>query len=526
MSFNNLRVSHKLWGTIIGLLILMLAVAVFTQLRMDAVTARANQQVLAHEQAITDAVQWRGLVETNIDRTLAGVLSADAQVSKFFMDRQESGRDFVSQVQKRVNDQAQSEMDQAALQQVGSARAAVLERLKKIPDARAQGRTQELVHEDLMPVFDAYLQKMDAFVKVQQTQRDMAIDNAESAQQRATWLGVAGAVVVLLLGMGMTALLVRSITQPLQQVVEATAVVGQGDLTQRIQTPRLDEFGVLLRSLSDMSANLRNIVGEVRGGIASVAAASQEISSGSHDLSARTEQAASSLQQTAASMEQLTATVSQSADTAAQANQIVSQAAQAASQGGAVVSDVVNSMEKITDSSRRIADIIGVIDGIAFQTNILALNAAVEAARAGEQGRGFAVVAGEVRVLAQRSADAAKEIRQLITASVETVESGSAQVAQAGQSMEEIVQSVSRVSDLMAEMSASASEQRNGIGQINQAVGQLDSMTQQNAALVEESSAAAAALTDQAERLRHAVAFFRIEGVEAVPAGTPPALLR
>ncbi|MBS7348979.1 MAG: HAMP domain-containing protein [Comamonas sp.] len=507
---DNLKVSHKLWGIVMGLLALMLAVAVITQTRIGDVTEQANQRVLAHEQAISDATQWYGLVSTNIDRTLAGILSADADVSKFFMDRQEVGRDETTVVQNRVNAQAQSAMDQAALQQVGKARQAVLERLKKIPEARAQGRTQELVQQELMPVFDAYLREVQAFVKVQKEQRDSALQQANAAKQQVVWLGMAATVLVMLLGVGLTAVLVRSITQPLQQVVQVTAVIGKGDLTQRIDSARQDEFGALLRSLSEMAGNLRNIVGEVRSGIASVADASGEIASGSYDLSVRTEQTASSLQLTTASMEQMLATVSQAAETAAQANQMVSQAAQAASEGGAVVTEVVSSMERITTSSRRIADIIGVIDGIAFQTNILALNAAVEAARAGEQGRGFAVVASEVRALAGRSADAAKEIRQLIATSVEEVESGSTQVAQAGTSIQELVSNVGRIRDLMGEMSASSAEQRSGIAQINQSISQFDGMTQQNAALVEESSAAAAALTEQAQRLNQAVGFFRV----------------
>ena len=260
-----------------------------------------------------------------------------------------------------------------------------------------------------------------------------------------------------------------------------------------------------------MTESLRRLVGEVRHTADSISTASNEIATGNQDLSARTEQAASNLQQTASSMEQLTGTVKQTADSATTANQLVSSASSVARRGGEVVTQVVSTMDEINASSKKIADIIGVIDGIAFQTNILALNAAVEAARAGEQGRGFAVVAGEVRSLAQRSAEAAKEIKALIGASVDKVESGSKLVADAGQTMQEIVGSVQRVTDIIGEITAAASEQSDGIGQVNTSVTQLDKMTQQNAALVEESAAAAESLKDQAQKLAAVVGTFRLE---------------
>jgi methyl-accepting chemotaxis protein len=259
-----------------------------------------------------------------------------------------------------------------------------------------------------------------------------------------------------------------------------------------------------------MQGELRRIVGEVRMSSDSISTASVEIATGNQDLSVRTEQTASNLQVAASSMEQLTGTVKQSADSARQADQLAMSAAEVAARGGQVVSQVVTTMNDINSSSKKIADIIGVIDGIAFQTNILALNAAVEAARAGEQGRGFAVVAGEVRNLAQRSAEAAKEIKGLIGASVDKVESGSKLVADAGRTMEEIVSSVQRVTDIIGEITAASSEQSDGIGLINASVAQLDQMTQQNAALVEESAAAAESLKDQTARLSQAVSVFRL----------------
>jgi methyl-accepting chemotaxis protein len=303
--------------------------------------------------------------------------------------------------------------------------------------------------------------------------------------------------------------------------------VRDGDLTVALNDPVRDEFSPLLMALQDMQTSLSSVVGGVRDSAQSVALSSAEIAQGNGDLSSRTEQQASALEQTAASMQELGDTVGQNADNARQANQLAMQASSVAEYGGQVVTQVVDTMQGINASSRKIADIIGVIDGIAFQTNILALNAAVEAARAGEQGRGFAVVASEVRSLAGRSADAAKEIKALIGASVQNVESGSQQVAQAGQSMQEIVSGVRRVSDLIGEITASSTEQRDGISQVNQAVTNLDQMTQQNAALVEQSAAAASAMHSQARRLAEVVGQFNVGGASAGmvarSVGAPPA---
>jgi len=285
-----------------------------------------------------------------------------------------------------------------------------------------------------------------------------------------------------------------------------------GNLTTDIRITGNAESTLALRALKTLQEELRKTIGSIRSGSHEVSTASTEIATGNQDLSQRTEQTASNLQQTASSLSQLTANVRQSADAAAQANQLASSATSVARRGGAVVSQVVSTMEEINSSSKKIADIIGVIDGIAFQTNILALNAAVEAARAGEQGRGFAVVAGEVRSLAQRSAEAAKEIKSLIGTSVDKVETGSKLVQDAGSTMDEIVASVQRVTDIIGEISAAALEQSQGIGQVNEAVTRLDQMTQQNAALVEESAAAAESLKDQAHRMTTVVAGYRVDG--------------
>ena len=304
--------------------------------------------------------------------------------------------------------------------------------------------------------------------------------------------------------------LIRSITRPLARAVHAADLVAAGDLTVQIQADSQDETGKLLQSLDKMQQALVRTVSTVRQNAESVASASAQIASGNHDLSARTESQASALEETAASMEELGSTVRQNADNARQANQLAVSASTVAVQGGEVVSQVVETMKGITTASNKIADIIGVIDGIAFQTNILALNAAVEAARAGEQGRGFAVVASEVRSLAGRSAEAAKEIKSLIGASVERVEQGNVQAERAGQTMTEVVNAIRRVTDIMGEISAASSEQSAGVSQVGEAVTQMDQATQQNAALVEQMAAAAGSLSGQARELVEAVAVFKL----------------
>jgi methyl-accepting chemotaxis protein len=324
---------------------------------------------------------------------------------------------------------------------------------------------------------------------------------------------VAGAALVL--GVVAAVAITRSITRPLDQAVAITNAVADGDLTATTSSEAQDELGVLLRSLDKMTGNLRRMVLAVRTGTESIATASSQIAQGNGDLSSRTEQQAASLQETAASMQQMSSAVSHAADNARAASELSGEASKVAAQGGTAVSQVVQTMEGIQAASRKISDIISVIDGIAFQTNILALNAAVEAARAGEQGRGFAVVAGEVRNLAQRSAQAAKEIKSLITESVEKIDTGTSQAAATGTTMQDVVVHVRRVTELIRDITASSSEQSEGIGQINAAVSQLDQTTQQNAALVEQTSAAAESLAQQAAALAQAVGAFRIDGPAA-----------
>ena len=328
-----------------------------------------------------------------------------------------------------------------------------------------------------------------------------------------------------LLGIATGIVLVRNITLPLQQAIGIAQRVAQGDLTAQIEVRSTNEFGQLIKALQDMNASLAHIVRDVRAATYTIDGASDQIASGNLDLSNRTEQQASSLEETSASMEELTSTVRQNGDNAMQANQLALSAAEVARKGGTVVSQVVSTMGSINESSRKIVDIISVIDGIAFQTNILALNAAVEAARAGEQGRGFAVVATEVRNLAQRSAGAAKEIKTLIDNSVEKIDHGNKLVDQAGLTMEEIVTSVQRVTDIMGEITMASKEQSAGINHINDAISEMDGATQQNAALVEQAAASAGMLEEQAKNLVHLVSVFKLGGAVATasaPASSTP----
>ncbi|WP_308494340.1 methyl-accepting chemotaxis protein [Duganella lactea] len=313
----------------------------------------------------------------------------------------------------------------------------------------------------------------------------------------------------------------RSITRPVNRAVVLAEAVAAGDLSQQIEVTSTDEVGKLLQALKNMNGNLRPMVGQVRAGTNEIATASTEIAKGNMDLSSRTEQQASALEETASSMEELTSTVKQNSENARQANQLAQSATEIARKGGAVVADVVTTMGAINTSSNKIVDIIGVIDGIAFQTNILALNAAVEAARAGEQGRGFAVVASEVRNLAQRSAAAAKEIKVLIGDSLDKVKIGNDLVSNAGTTMVQVVSSIERVTDIMNEITAAGREQEAGIEQINQAVTEMDSVTQQNAALVEQ-AAATAALEEQAAQLSKVVGKFKLDDSVAPPARSAP----
>ena len=382
-------------------------------------------------------------------------------------------------------------------------------------------QAREVLGGRSLELFNASAKTLAELISIKNQQAAQESAAAERVYEQALILLVSASVVAVILAVVAAVWLIRSIQRPLRSAVEVADRVAEGDLTAQIETRSNDELGLLLSALQRMQASLIQTVQNVRVGADGVATASNQIAVGNIDLSSRTEEQASALEQTAASMEELGSTVRQNAENARQANQLALSASTVAQQGGEVVGQVVDTMRGINESSRKIADIIGVIDSIAFQTNILALNAAVEAARAGEQGRGFAVVAGEVRNLAQRSAEAAKEIKELITDSVVRVEQGSQLVDQAGSTMTEVVASIRRVTDIVGEISAASSEQSQGVAQIGEAVTQMDQTTQQNAALVEESAAAADSLSKQAQDLVNAVAVFKING--SVPSSKPRA---
>ena len=383
---------------------------------------------------------------------------------------------------------------------------------------------QAFTEKELYPATDPLVEEFDKLIKVQV---QVAADEYASAQARFNrqFTGTLIIVPIVLVLAGVLAWIwVRYIVGSLNTAVGVAETVAAGDLTSRIESRTTDEIGHLLGALRRMNDSLLGIVGQVRNSSDSIATGSAQIAMGNADLSERTEKQASNLEETAASMEELTSTVRQNSDTARQASQLAHEANRVAEQGAHVVGQVVSTMDTISASSRKIVDIIAVIDGIAFQTNILALNAAVEAARAGEQGRGFAVVAGEVRTLAQRSAQAAKEIKALIEESVANVSAGTGLVGEAGKTMAEIQQQVKRVNDLINEISAAGAEQTTGIDQISQAVMELDQVTQQNAALVEESAAAAESLKQQAAQLAQAVSVFKVDAAAAsaaAPAAVP-----
>ena len=369
------------------------------------------------------------------------------------------------------------------------------------------------------PQFVALSAAVEALDRNQAEQAKAAYDGAVARTQAFLTLSIGAIVVGIAAALGCAFGLHRAISVPLSRMLGHFGEISRGNLTEHITVTSQDEMGALTRGLIDMQGGLIRTIQTMRGGSESIATATKQIAAGNMDLSQRTEEQASSLEETASSMEELTSIVKQNADNARQASQLAGSASDVAVKGGEVVGRVIETMSGINDSSKKIADIIGVIEGIAFQTNILALNAAVEAARAGEQGRGFAVVAGEVRSLAQRSATAAKEIKELISDSVGRVENGSALVTEAGAVIDEVVVAVKRVTDIMGEISAASDEQSSGIEQVNQAVNQMDQVTQQNAALVEEAAAAAQSLEEQAGVLRAAVASFRL------PDGGTPTVL-
>ena len=518
MKLNNWSLGTKLWMAISCVIALLLFTLVASNARNSALVEQQEKISAAYVVKVADVARWSGLTRNNATRVVSSLLSADASVGDFYKDQIAASSAEISELQKKIDAMDLSAQSKTVFVRIGEERKRVLASRAKAFEAKQAGDQEAVVKEvnaEYLPATNQYLKSLDELAALQVSgfeglRTEFADQRSVSANFARLLVGLL--VLVLLVG---TWWLLRQIRQPLRDAIAVAETIANGDLSATVDVSRSDEFGAMMRAIANMQNRLVHLVSDVRQGTDSMAGVSEEIAAGNHDLSQRTEQSAASLEETASSMQELTSNVKQSADSARQANQLASSAAQVAQRGGQVVGQVVTTMDDINASSRKISDIISVIDGIAFQTNILALNAAVEAARAGEQGRGFAVVASEVRSLAGRSADAAKEIKNLINTSVQKVEGGSALVAQAGQTMTEIVNSVQKVTDIMGGITAAAAEQSDGIAQVNAAISQLDQMTQQNAALVEQSAAAASSMKDQAHRLASVVATFKL-GADAL----------
>ena len=484
----------------------------------------AAAQIATTEMARSALAQrWKADINLDWQRASAALKASDAAYIDALQTEMAATSRGIDESQQALGALMQDSTGQKLLAEVARNRTIYVQARAALQTGQKAGQNMSgAVDRDLAPLAKNYL---DSLVPVT-THADSLLTRAQSDIAELTtssqWtLGIAAAL-ALAVGLLLGVQVVRSITGPVDAAAQAASAISAGDLSHAAGAQGTDETARLQQALESMRHNLAQIVGNVRLNAQSVATASAEISQGNHDLSARTEQQASALEQTAASMEELSSTVRQNADNARQGNQLAQNASSVAMRGGEVVGQVVDTMKGINDASRKIADIIGVIDGIAFQTNILALNAAVEAARAGEQGRGFAVVASEVRSLAGRSAEAAKEIKGLISDSVQRVEQGTALVDQAGATMTEVVAAIRRVTDIMGEISAASTEQSSGVAQVGEAVTQMDQATQQNAALVEESAAAAESLKLQAQQLVQAVAVFKLaHGAETQAVPTP-----
>jgi methyl-accepting chemotaxis protein len=519
-----MKIATKLWSFIVLIIVAICLVAVVGLLRSNAILNEGRQKQAVALELVQLATEWNGLTSTNAARNTAILISPGTVVGDTFKDAVTATSADITELQKKIESMAQTEADKAQLKKVAESRKLVLSSREKARDQKKAGQDAEAMQtmvNEYQPALKTYLAEQQRFVELQK--EETAAIQAEIIARRSantTGILVGLGVIVTLIFLG-TTWLVRSIREPLAMANVLAARIAEGDLTHSVHSERTDEFGQLLHSLEAMNVSLGRMVAEIRGGTDSIAIASAEIATGNNDLAQRTEHTSGNLQATASSMDGLTQIVQQSTDNARQASALAANASTVAQRGSEVVTQVVSTMQEIDASSKKIADIISVIDGIAFQTNILALNAAVEAARAGEQGRGFAVVASEVRSLAGRSAEAAKEIKALIGTSVDKVESGTQLVTEAGSTMEEIMQSVRRVADVIGEITSAANEQSSGISGVNSAIGTLDQMTQQNAALVEESAAAAESLREQADRMKQAVAVFKVNGGNSGPSLAP-----
>ena len=511
---------------------IVLLLAVFAT-SVALVNARANAaatkqmmaQPLAKERIVSD---WYVLIYSAIARTALIARSSDETLSVTFADVIADSVKKGSALLDTIKGLLASDEERKMYDNAIALRNAYQKAKTQVMDAKKAGNAAEgerLFKEVFTPAASTYQNQVKELLALQRKAIDDTAAAIDAANDRSNTLLMILAVLMVAIGSVAAWIISRSITRPLQSALDIASTVASGDLTTRFDEHQSKcQIGDLMKALKGMNDSLRNVVSQVQVGTDTIATASNQIAAGNMDLSQRTEEQASSLEETASSMEELTSTVRQNAENARQANQLAQAASDVAERGGTIVGQVVDTMGNIDASARKIVDIIGVIDGIAFQTNILALNAAVEAARAGEQGRGFAVVASEVRNLAQRSAGAAKEIKELIGNSVEQVDIGARLVQQAGTTMNDVVASVRRVTDIMGEITSASSEQSIGIDQVNTAITQMDQVTQQNAALVEQAAAAAASMQEQAARLSDVAASFKLgnEGTARPPLAAAP----
>ncbi|QBP74222.1 HAMP domain-containing protein [Herbaspirillum huttiense] len=520
----NLKIGHRLGLGFAAVLVLLVAVASFGLQQVSRLNDRIvfltsiDEGKLEALSKVQFAVGLRAIAARNL--TLVNGTAEQKGDLDLVGSAQKDIDSGMAELTRLMQDPATTPQERDMLEQLRKLEAQYLPvavNIVKLATSQQNEAARTSLVKDCMPILNRVIAHVEQFNKLLRKNSAANVDAAEAAYAMAKWTMTGASIAALVLGGLIAWLLTRSISRPLAQAVSVAQSVQSGDLGSRIEVTSKDELGQLMAALKGMNDSLVAIVGEVRHGTDTIAVASDEIKRGNMDLSHRTEQQAGSLQETASAMEQLTATVKQTSDNAREAKRLADNASDVATKGGAAVNRVVETMHAISTSSHKIVDIISVIDGIAFQTNILALNAAVEAARAGEQGRGFAVVASEVRSLAQRSAVAAKEIEALINESVAKVATGEKQVSEAGSTMDEVVRSIQSVTHIVQDISAASTEQTAGLEQINTAVARIDETTQQNAALVEQAAAAAASMQQQSVALTDVVSIFKLTAEQAGP---------